>query len=130
MPLTTKFNSYRVFAADGESAWLWIPVTRGIVFAVEEGVSQKVLVGYVPGREQPSLLYLTADYIFLLNRGICVRGDLVLGYVGLSLLGRVVSATWVYHRGLCYVPAIPTAAAEQNHRLHCSGRDTRERDEH
>ena len=74
------------------------------------GVSQKVLVGYVPGREQPSLLYLTADYIFLLNRGICVRGDLVLGYVGLSLLGRVVSATWVYHRGLCYVPAIPTTA--------------------
>ena len=45
------------------------------------------------------------------QRNMCERrSGRVLGYVGLSLLGRVVSATWVYHRGLCYVPAIPTTA--------------------
>ena len=43
-------------------------------------------------------------------------------YVGLSPRGR---------EGGSYVPAIPTAAAaDQNHRPHCWGRDTRECDEH
>ena len=46
----------------------------------------------------------------------------VLDYVGLSPRGR---------EGGSYVPAIPTAAAaDQNHRPHCWGRDTRECDEH
>ena len=73
--------------------------------------------------------------------GCCVLSSLVVFFSVLFLLFARTPLLGVGLRGsitgregggwvVSYVPAIPTATAHQNHRLHCSGRDTRECDEH